>query len=103
MAKAFAKQFYNSKAWQSCKNSYITSVSGLCETCLINNKITPGYIVHHKIELTPQNISDPNISLSHKNLCYLCHDCHNKEHFGEAESIREGLIFDEYGDVITSE
>ena len=39
-----------------------------------------GYIVHHKIYLTPQNIDDPEISLNFVYLEYVCKDCHDEEH-----------------------
>jgi 5-methylcytosine-specific restriction endonuclease McrA len=81
--KEYARAFYKSTAWQQCRAAYIKSVGGLCERCLAEGKIVPGYIVHHKCYLTPDNILDPDVSLNWNNLEYLCHDCHNKEHFKE--------------------
>ena len=81
MAKDYAKRFYKSKAWRECRAGYISSVNGLCERCLERGRYTPGYIVHHIIYLTPDNINDPDITLNHNNLEYLCHECHNREHF----------------------
>ena len=46
MAQDYAKKFYRSKAWQQCRESYISKVHGLCERCQSKGKITPGYIVH---------------------------------------------------------
>lgn len=100
LAKEFSKKFYKSKAWQKCRDGYIASVNGLCEECLKENKITPGYIVHHKVELTPDNINNPDITLNWDNLEYCCQDCHNKITFGEAKVIREGLKFNEFGEVV---
>ena len=82
--KEYARAFYKSTAWQRCRDSYIKSVGGLCERCLADGLIVPGYIVHHKCYLTPENIKDPSITLNFDNLEYLCHVCHNKEHFKEA-------------------
>lgn len=79
--KEYAKAFYKSTQWQQCRASYIKSVGGLCERCLAEGKIVPGYIVHHKCYLTPENIKEPSITLNFDNLEYLCKDCHNKEHF----------------------
>lgn len=80
MAKEFAKAFYNSDKWKRCRKAYIAyrqSVDGgLCETC----RDAAGYIVHHKIELTPYNINNPKIALDFGNLKYDCLECHNKEH-----------------------
>ena len=101
MAQSFAKQFYNSKAWQDCREAYIISVNGLCERCLKHGNFTPGYIVHHKILLTAQNINDPNISLNHEHLEYQCLYCHNQEHGNESDVLREGLYFNEYGDIVS--
>ena len=53
---------------------------GLCERCLDRGRIVPGEIVNHRIELTPENINDPEVTLSFKNLKLVCRDCHAQEH-----------------------
>lgn len=92
MAKPWAKQFYHSKRWLSCRASYIAERinidGGMCERC----GSVPGYIVDHKEELTPDNINNPEISLNHKNFQYLCLDCHNKKTFKKHSA---GLFDDE--------
>jgi hypothetical protein len=94
--KPWAKKFYASKAWKECRSSYITKVFGLCERCS-----KPGKIVHHTVYLTPDNIDDPNVSLNHRLLEYVCQDCHNQEHHGSAEQLIEpGLMFDSGGDLV---
>lgn len=93
-----AKLFYKSRAWIKCRASYIVSVHGICERCL-----APGYIVHHKEHINFINIQDPNVTLNHDNLEYLCKTCHNQEHFKKHEAIREGLIFDENGNLQKSD
>ena len=100
MAREFAKKFYKSKAWKDCRAGYINHVNGLCERCLAKKKYTPGYILHHKTWLTPDNINDPMIALGWDNLEFVCHDCHNKEHFGSDEAIRDGLMFDDEGNLV---
>ena len=79
MAKEFAKKFYRSKIWQQCRRTYIqhrvTIDGGLCEVC---HKV-PGYIVHHKVPLTPMNINNPEVSLSFNNLRFDCKECHDRE------------------------
>ena len=89
--KEFSKAFYKSRAWLKCRDSYIKSVGGLCERCLANGLIVPGYIVHHKCYLTPENIKDPSVTLNFDNLEYLCVDCHNKEHFKEIHEQRYSI------------
>ena len=95
MARGFAKKFYSSKAWEVCRNAYITKVFGLCERCEM-----PGKIVHHKIYINPANINNSEILLNHDNLELLCQDCHNKEHHKTGEAIADGYEFDEQGNLI---
>lgn len=92
MAKQFAKRFYNSSSWIKTSKAYAASVFNLCEICG-----KPGYIVHHIIHLTPQNINDPNITLSWHNLKYVCITCHNKIHSKQDTRI---VQFDADGNVI---
>ncbi len=78
--KPYAEEFYSSKAWQKCRAAYKKSVGGLCEICLAKGMIVPAEIVHHKIELTPENINDPTITLNWSNLCCLCREHHAEVH-----------------------
>ena len=55
-------------------------VGGLCERCYAQGMYVPGVIVHHKIHLTPENVSNPLIALDPNNLELLCRDCHAAEH-----------------------
>ena len=77
------RAFYNSSAWKKCRAAYIAKVGGLCERCLSRGYFVPGYIVHHKIHIDMDNITDPSVLLSFENLEYLCMNCHNEEHFAE--------------------
>lgn len=76
----FGKGFYNTATWQRCRNAYVKSVGGLCEGCLEKGQYNPGIIVHHIVELTAENINDPDIALSWDNLRLLCRDCHALVH-----------------------
>ena len=102
MAKEFAKRFYKSKSWRECRKAYVTNVCGLCERCLEGNKVVAGEELHHIKHLTPENINDPYISLNWDNLKFLCKTCHNEVHtrFESSEVIREGLTFDNNGNII---
>lgn len=90
MAKDFAKSFYNSKSWKAARTAYIkrriSIDGGLCETC----KKQPGYIVHHKEELTEDNIDNVNVALSFSNMKYDCKYCHDREenHFIKEKKTR---------------
>lgn len=52
----------------------------LCVDCLKRGKIIPAEEVHHIIPLTPENISDLNISLGSDNLVSVCRECHKARH-----------------------
>lgn len=98
MAKDFAKKFYKSKNWQSCRASYISkriqADGGLCEVC----RARQGYIVHHTEHLTPTNIRKPEISLAHDKLSYECKICHDKhEGHGVASENAWHAEFDDEG------
>ena len=79
-ADSFAHRFYTSWAWIKCARAYKREVQGLCERCLKQGLIVPGEEVHHKIRLTPENLSDPSVALNWDNLELLCKNCHIKEH-----------------------
>lgn len=103
MAKEFSKKFYASKVWKDCRNQYASSVGGLCEKCALEGLEVKGDEVHHKIELTPSNINDPNISLAWTNLQLLCFKCHQAIRYGSTGVTAEGLKFDSNGDIVRTE
>lgn len=97
----WAASFYASGRWKKCRAGYIkfrrTIDGGLCEEC----RDKPGYIVHHKWALTPDNITDPDVSLSYSNLEYVCKDCHDQfDGHGVAKSLTQKIFFDAAGDPI---
>lgn len=92
--KPFARKFYKSRAWKDCRDAYFVSQHGICERCE-----TGGKIVHHKIELTPENVNDPGITLNWELLELLCQECHNQEHFA-CEAVVDGLAFDADGNLV---
>jgi len=94
MARQFARQFYKSAAWQQARQLALIRDHGLCQT---SGCFMPAEEVHHVIELTPQNIHDPRITLSLDNLVCLCRDCHMRLHRGEE---KERYHFDAMGNMI---
>lgn len=98
MAQEFARKFYSSKAWQDCRNGYAAYRGHLCENCLRKGIYKPGEIVHHRIELTPLNIENPEISLSWDNLKLVCRECHAEEHRIDKIGIR--YLIGDNGEVI---
>lgn len=91
----YAKTFYKSRAWERCRIAYIKSVGGLCENCLQKGIVNPATMVHHKIYITPENISNPSITLSFDNLQALCRLCHAEKHAGHGRR----YVVDELGRV----
>lgn len=87
MAKEWAKSFYSGAAWQQVRDSYIKSQGWLCEIHRANGDIVPAEIVHHRQELTPDNINDPAVALSYDNLQAVCRDCHAAIHSGKRYTV----------------
>lgn len=101
MAREFAKDFYNSRAWRELRKMYIryrVSVDGgMCEVC----KEKLGYIVHHKIWLTQENIDNPEIALNTDNLRYECIDCHNREEKEQTnKKQKQRYVFNSLGELV---
>ena len=92
----FNNPFYKTVAWKRCREAYAKSVGGLCERCLKKGLVVAGEIVHHKIHLTPENITDPTVALDWNNLELLCRACHADEH----QRLKKRYTFDEFGHVL---
>ena len=78
--KEYAKEFYLSVAWQRARDAHLHKTGYLCERCLKQGIIEPAAVVHHKIHITPENISDTKITLDDRNLESLCVQCHADVH-----------------------
>ena len=101
MAQPWAIGFYRSKQWRNCRDGYIRERrridGGMCEVCRENL----GYIVHHKITLTPENIIDPDVSLNWEHLSYECKPCHDRHEGHGVGTVAEVVCeFDANGDPI---
>ena len=57
-------KFYKTAAWVNCRKAYLAKVGGLCERCLAKGLIVPAEIIHHKIRLNENNITDPSVTLN---------------------------------------
>ena len=94
--KDYARKFYKSPAWKRMRAYVIKRDGGLCRECWGQGRLTPAAEVHHIIEITPDNIDDPDVALNPENLISLCRECHKARH-----GIRTGrYTFDELGRVI---
>lgn len=93
--KRIGDKIYHTQAWRKLRQLKYHQEHGLCERCGM-----PGDIVHHKIYITKDNVDDPDITMNIDNLELLCIECHNKEHFEKNSPVRDGLGFDENGNLI---
>lgn len=99
MARAFAKAFYNSAVWKEVRESILKRDRYMCQMAGCHN---PAEEVHHKKELTPDNINDTSITVNPDNLISLCGECHKaitarNKRGQETEDILPSVVFDEAG------
>ncbi len=73
------QRFYVSGVWKDCSQAY-KRAHPYCERCLREHVVTPADEVHHKIRLTPENITDLAVALCWDNLESLCEMHHKREH-----------------------
>ena len=95
--------FYRTNAWIRTREAYYVSVNGLCERCMADGTIEIGKIVHHKEELTMDNMNDLDVAFGFDNLELLCQTHHNQEHFKKTGGTIEGLKFNEKGELVEDE
>ena len=96
MAKSYAIKFYHSKSWLKVRRLCLIRDHYLCQVCG-----DVAQIVHHVIELSPENIDDPNITINMSNLKCVCKTCHDELHdMCQIKSTQDGLRFDENGNII---
>ena len=97
--KEFAKKFYKSKEWKHVREQVMTRDGRLCQDCLKQGRIVPAEEVHHIIELTQHNITDPAISLNFDNLVALCRECHRGRHNSAGVRYEPRYTVDQFGNV----
>ena len=81
---AEVEAFYVSWTWRKCRKAFANSKGNLCERCLKRGIIEAGskarpLEVHHKIQLTAENVKDATVALNWENLELLCKSCHDQE------------------------
>lgn len=80
---AKAKAFYNSKAWREVRDK-VRRDRGM-RSDLTGKLIKGKSIVHHVIELNPNNIDDPSVALNPDNLQLLSFEEHQTVTFGDGK------------------
>ncbi len=78
---AVLKSFYASDPWINFRLALIAERGNKCEKCGRTIARSIEIIGHHKIELTPENVHDVNISLNPDNVLLVCHACHDQIHY----------------------
>lgn len=92
MAKfAILKSFYASEKWQTFRKVIVAERGLNCEYCGQVISKPKDLHIHHKIELTPENVHDVSISLNPDNVMVVHHECHNNIHkrFGYKNNSKE--------------
>jgi len=97
MAKHSVLQtFYASDKWRNFRLLTINERGLKCEYCGERVAIARELTIHHKIELTPDNVHDALISLNPDNVMVVHHSCHNKIHKRNATKTKR-QVFVVYG------
>ena len=78
VAKDWREKFYESKAWEVCRDAFAKNHSGICERCFAEGRYRAGEIVRHKIELTPETARDVDIAMDWNNLELVCAECYEE-------------------------
>lgn len=79
------KQFYKSDKWEAFRQIIIdqrTDADGFIHCAQCGKPILKKYdlVIHHKMELSEDNVNDYSISLNPDNVECVCFKCHNKLH-----------------------
>lgn len=98
MAQGWAKAFYNSKAWKQEREYILKRDRYLCQCAGCHALATE---VHHKKELTEDNVHNPMIALNPSNLMSVCSECHKRitkvEHRRKGKVDLPNIVFDSNG------
>ncbi len=74
------KAFYNSQTWINFRQVIIAERGLVCEYCHKPITNVTDAILHHKKELTIENVDDVMVSLNPNNITIVHSGCHNKMH-----------------------
>lgn len=82
---AIIHRFYKSDKWRACRKEVLKKFNYKCVLC--GKKATT---VHHLINITLENVNNPNIALNQDYCIPLCEHCHTELHKKERMK-KEGL------------
>lgn len=90
------REFYSSIQWRRCSEVVKREAGYVCQDC--GGTYGPGNEVHHIQKISPENITDPNITLNKDNLVCLCRHCHIQRH-KQMRSNRRYIVDPDTGDI----
>lgn len=95
MSQGFAKTLYASREWIELRRNLIIERGPVCQECGTVMVDTSKLIGHHTVTLTPQNVTDPKVTLNPALIRLVCHDCHNKQphHFCRSKQRSVYLVY----------
>lgn len=93
LIQSWQSKFYKSKAWKDVRQFVINRDNSKCWYC--GKFILKRIEVHHKIELTEQNVGDWNISLNPENLVCMHSKCHTEHHDRLKRNLPKEIIVDD--------
>lgn len=73
-------EFYRSTEWAEFRRIYLNTHDMVCSHCGHPIVLKYDAILHHKTELTEDNVHDYNVSLNEDNIELVHHHCHNEIH-----------------------
>lgn len=73
-------EFYKSMSWRRIRIFVLRRDHELCVRCYKQQRITKATIVHHIVELDPNDEHAWSLRLVPTNLESVCQACHNAEH-----------------------
>jgi hypothetical protein len=90
------KCFYASAVWQNFRLTIIAERGLICEHCKEPIVRVGDATLHHKIELTPENVHDADVALNPNNVIVIHRVCHDRIH-GRFGYPKEKMVYIVYG------
>lgn len=90
----YKKAVYKDPRWEYCRQAVINRDRDICYFC--GKLITKRRTIHHIIEITKDNFSDPMIAFNLDNLVECHADCHDQHHgrFSKQSIVNKDLDID---------
>lgn len=89
IARKNRMKIYNKQLWKDLRILKLQETGGLCQICLIRNKITPAEDCHHILTFTnaKTEAERDNLAFDYDNILPLCKNCHSELHIGKLKGL----------------